>query len=175
MRKKITIYLAGAMESAKDLGMQWRNKTTKELEIYDVEVLNPCLFEPEQLKGLHVKRLPEYFTHKKTGEKVKLEHWHQLKMAAEPHLFKRFMKYMRRIIRYDINLLSETSYVICYWDEHTGKGAGTHAELTYAFMQHIPVYCVAPIVMPGWAVGCCTEIFDNFEELYKFLEEELGS
>jgi len=170
---KLKFYLAGAMEKAENLGAGWRDDMTAKLDILGHEVLNPCLFEPRQLKGLHTKRLPESFTNKLNGELVKPTHWHQLKLAKEQHLQDRFLKYMRHIIKFDIKiLLGEADVVVCLWSEDTGKGAGTHAELTYAYLNNIPVYTVMTHEMPAWALACCTKTFDSFEELNSFLSNE---
>lgn len=170
---QLTVYLAGAMEAADNLGSGWRNKLTPFLRNdLRLKVLNPCEFEPEQLVGLQPNRLPEYFTDL-FGQQIKPKHWHELKNASEPHLYKRFLKYMRRIIHYDIKIVeTQTDYVICYWNEQTGRGAGTHSELTSAFLKNIPVFCVATCTMPAWAKACCTEIFLDFNNLKKFLREE---
>lgn len=170
--KKLVVYLAGAMENAKDLGAGWRNKLTPFLKELNLDVLDPCEFEPEQLKGLKPNRLPEFYTDL-AGKKIKPTHWHELKNASESHLYRRFLKYMQRIIKYDIKIVRHFSdYVIVFWDESTRKGAGTHAELTAAFLASVPVYCVADCDMPAWAKACCSEIFLNFEELKEFLRDE---
>jgi len=171
-RKKLTAYLASGMENSKNLGAGWRAQITPFLEGLGLEVLNPCEFEPFQLKGLKPNRLPDVYT-SLNGEKIKPKHWHELKNASENHLYDRFLKYMRRIIKYDIGIVErETDYVICFWDETTGKGAGTHSELTAAFMHNVPVYCVATCSMPAWAKACCTEIFLDFEALKTFMRDE---
>jgi len=165
---QLTIYLAGGMENSKNLGAGWRNRLTPKLELMGIKVLNPCEFEQEQLKGLKTKMLPEKFRSAE-GKIVRPKHWHQLKMAPrDSHLYKRFKRYMQNIIRYDIYVVTEcTDFVVCYWNEDTGKGAGTHSELTTAFMNDIPVYVILEdgASFPAWAQGCTTEIFDNFDDL----------
>lgn len=172
MNKSLTIYLAGAMENADNLGADWRSTITPFLNKLGLKVLNPCEFEAEQLKGLQPNRLPEYFTDLH-GNKIKPKYWHDLKNASEPNLYSRFLKYMRRIIHYDISLVErEVDFVICLWNQDTGKGAGTHSELTTAFLKNIPIYCVATCNMPAWAKACCSEIFLTFDSLKKFLLTE---
>jgi nucleoside 2-deoxyribosyltransferase len=172
---KLRVYAAGSMEHAVNLGAGWRDNLTSYMKGLNIEVLNPCLFEEQQLKGLHPGRLPAEITNRFTGEKFTPKHWHELKMAQEPKFFQRFLRYMHRIIRYDINLLiDDADFVVCLWDLNASKGAGTHAELTTAFLHNKPVYCVETTPMPAWALGCCTKVFKNFEELYEFLDEEFG-
>jgi hypothetical protein len=163
------------MEKAVNLGAGWRIEVTQFLAERGMEVLNPCLFEADQLKGIHPDKLPKEITNKFTGEKMYPSHWHDLKYATESRYYERFLRYMRRIINYDIKILQkEASFVICLWDLAAGKGAGTQSELTYAYLGNIPVYCVQTCEMPAWAEGCCTKIFKTFEELYEFLDEEFG-
>lgn len=172
MKKKLSCYLAGAIQHADDLGSGWRKEITPFLEKLGLAVLNPIELEADKLKGLHVNRLPDFYTDLH-GNKIKPLHWHELSQASEQHLYKRFLKYMRRIIHFDIDIVEkETNYIICLWDQKTAKGAGTHAELTTAFRHNKPIYCVAKTKMPAWAKACCTEIFLSFTELKDFLKEE---
>lgn len=171
-KKKLVVYLAGAMEQAEDLGAGWRTAITPFLEKLNLDILNPCEFEPLQLKGLQPNRLPEYFTNI-NGERIKPRHWHELKNAQESSLYNRFLKYMKRIIQYDIKMIRhQVDCVVVYWTKDTAKGAGTHAELTEAFLRNIPVYCVANTDVPAWTKACCTEIFLTFDDLKKFLIDE---
>lgn len=175
MKHQLTCYLASAMEAAKDLGSGWRSDITPFLKELDFEVLNPVLFEPKQLEGLHPSKLPSEITNKYTGEIFTPTHWHQLKLAKEKPLFKRFLRYMRRIISYDIKVVTQKAdIIICYWNRETQFGAGTHSELTYGFLTGKEIYCVEEAPMPGWAMACCTRIFPTFEELKVFLKEEFG-
>ncbi len=172
--KKETIYLAGSMENSADLGRSWRDQITPFLHELGFDVLNPCDFEPDQLKGLHIKRLPETFE-TVDGKIQKAEHWHFLKNAKDKKLYNRFLKYMRRIIHYDMELVEhKTNYIIAKWDKETAKGSGTHAELTAAFRCNVPVYCVLEGDMPAWAKATCTKIFSSFDELKEFLIYEFG-
>ena len=172
LKRKKSIYLCGAMEAEKDLGVGWRAKITPFLEKLGFNVLNPCDFEPQQLKGMKVNRLPKFFIDK-NGKKVRPTHWHQLKNATEKHLYNRFLKYMRLIIKYDIDIVEKHSnYVVVFWNEKTGKGAGSHSELTSAFLKGVPIYCVLEGNIPAWARACCTEVFNSFDELKEFLVKE---
>ena len=175
MKKKLAVYLAGAIEKAADEGVGWRNEITPFLKELDLDVLDPCALEAEKLKNFQPNRLPEFIIHIRTKEKIPCIHWHQLKNADAEHLRKRFKKYMRRIIKYDIGVIRKSAdYLIVYWDKNTGKGAGTHGEVTDSFLRGIPVYCVAEVDPPAWIVGCCEEIFFTFDDLKKFLQEEFG-
>lgn len=163
--KKLSIYLAGGMEAEVALGAGWRSIAAKELHM-DFEVLSPVEFEPKQLAGLRPNILPKEFEDR-LGNKITPKHWHELKKAKHgTRLYDRFITYMHRIIRYDINIVEkETDIVLCNWTPGTAKGAGTHAELTAAFLADVPVYIIecpeSPI--PAWALGCSTFIFSDLE------------
>jgi len=179
MRIIPNVYLAGPMENAEDgkLGSTYRDAINARLLCeFEVKVLNPCEFEPEQLKGLRPNSLPDSFEGR-DGKVVKPKHWHDLKRAPRGSTpYKRFKKYMRRIINYDIKLVERNvDYVVAYWTEGTAKGAGTHSELTAAYRRNIPVYVVAIVDPPGWVEGCATQVFEDWEELFEFLKEELGN
>jgi nucleoside 2-deoxyribosyltransferase len=172
---KTTVYLAGACQHDR---ANWREPVIKELSQYDVEILNPWEFEPEQLKGLQPNRLPEEMI-TRSGQTMKnIPHWHimgEAKVDTPP--YKRFMKYGRRIVHYDTDLVPKCDYIIADWSKETQAGGGTHAEVTFAFKAHKPVYTLRhkdqPI--PYWVQWCSSKIFDSQEELFEFLKEELGS
>jgi hypothetical protein len=156
------------------MGVGWRAELTPFLDELGFEVLDPSVFEAKQLKGLRPGRLPDYCTNLE-GKRIRVKHWHDLKNASEQHLYARFQKYMGRVIKYDIRIVrNESDNVIVFWDDATARGAGTHAEITEAFLKGIPVYCVAKADMPAWAKGCCSAIFLNFDALKDFLKDEFG-
>ncbi len=169
-----TAYLAGGMEAEKALGAGWREVITPKLDAMGYEVLNPCLFESQQLKGLHTNRLPDTIT-TASGNVVSPKHWHELKHATrDSDEYKRFKRYMQRIVRYDLNIVrNETDVVICNWTKGTAKGAGTHSELTVAFESGLPVLAVVQtgVDMPAWSQACCTSIFTTFEDLLVELDK----
>ena len=160
---KTKAYLAGRM-SKNPNDVKWREEITPFLEELGFEVLNPYKLEPLQLKGLRPSRLPEGF-----------QHWYELRDSEDPLHVERFMKYMRRIIKFDIHIVNNIAdLVIVYWDKGCKDGAGTHSEMTSAFITGKPVYCVLEkgTRLPAWARGCCEELFDSFEDLKKFLVED---
>jgi nucleoside 2-deoxyribosyltransferase len=143
---------------------QWREELTPFLIKLGFSVLNPYKLEPLQLKGLRPGRRPKGY-----------DHWCQFGDSGDPYLEARFLKYMRKIIRFDINLVrKDADFLVVYWDEACKTGAGTHAEMTVAFMSDKPIYCVAAAKMPAWARGCCEEVFTTFDELKAFLKDEFG-
>jgi hypothetical protein len=179
--KSMKVYLVGGMEKDAALGAGWRNVITPELEKRGYDVLNPCEFEPEQLKGLQPNRLPESFE-AFDGTVVKPAHWHQLKLAKRgSRTLRRFKKYMRRIRNYDIKKIveQEADFIICHWTKGTTFGAGSHCECDKSFEINKQVYIVRAkdeqgkwVDIPGWIVGDSSEIFESFEELFKYLDDE---
>jgi hypothetical protein len=85
----------------------------------------------------------------------------------------KFTRLVRLLIDKDLGAIARgTDYLICLWDQHARKGAGTIGELTMARSRRIPVYLVtrtSPKNIPGWIMGCTTRRFRTFSELKKFL------
>jgi hypothetical protein len=81
----------------------------------------------------------------------------------------RFQVTIRKIIAWDLDWIEQKSdYVICYFDEACGRGAGTQGELTLAHRMGVPVYVVLGMPLEkisGWILGCATEVFSDFEQL----------
>ena len=164
MPKKQAVYLAGRMDHEKGEGHEWRTSLTPLLESLGFRVLDPYKFEPRQLEGLRPGRLPE-----------DIKHWTELRDSSNPDHQRRFLRYMRRIIKYDLHIIkNEADYIIVLWDEKCKDGAGTHAELTLAWDLGKPIFCVEAARLPNWARGCCEEVFSSFDELKWFLEDEFG-
>jgi len=162
-QRKPSVYLCGRM-SGDPQDSKWRADLTPFLETLGFEVLDPCEFEPRQLRGLKLGRLPEGFTH-----------WTQLQHAKEPRLVDRFLRYFRYVIRFDIKMIrTQVDYMVVRWSENCKTGAGSHAEITFAFDLGIPIYCVEEVTMPAWGRACCSEVFRTFDELRAFLTEEFG-
>lgn len=143
-------YLSGAIEYAPDHGRAWRASLTPFLKSLGHEVYDPACDEKKNLTD---------------DEIANFRKW---KTADLP----RFQETIRKIIAWDLDLIEQrTDYIVCYWDEHVLKGAGTQAELTFAHRLGVPVYLVAgmPIErISGWILGCSTEIFSSFEQLQSF-------
>jgi hypothetical protein len=183
--KKLNLYLCGGIQHEVNLGTDWRSQITLDLEQLGFKIFNPCEFEPQQLEGLKPGRLPDKFK-ARDGSIIKPKYWHDLARASrDSELYYRFKRYMQRIIHYDIDLVIDTiDIVIGYWNKNTGKGAGSHSEINDAF-KHAKngkgvdaIYLVVPkdmdMEVPLWIEGCCTKIFNNFEDLLAFLKEEYG-
>lgn len=150
------IYLSGAIEYAPDHGRQWRSALTPFLEAQGHEVYDPAQDKKKNLSDTEV----EHFRSWKTTDLA------------------RFKTTVRKIIAYDLEWIEQrTDAVICYWDEHCLKGAGTQAELTFAHRWGLPVYLITAMPLEkvsGWLLACTTEVFRSTEELQAYFEEKLA-
>lgn len=150
-------YLSGSIEYAPDRGKAWRRKIAGWLE----ETLQHRVYDPaaDERKTLTHEELVNYREWKTTD-------------------LERFRRVVRKIINYDLEILhNHADYLICYWDEFTGRGAGTQAEITAAYRKGIPVYLVADMPMnelSGWVLACADNIFPSFDELKTFLLQKYG-
>ncbi|MFP4546961.1 MAG: hypothetical protein ACLFQM_02435 [Fidelibacterota bacterium] len=148
-------YLAGAIEHAPDLGRKWRENLGRFLE----EELAHDYYNP-------LKEETKYLTQEE------METFRGLKVTD----INRYKIILRKLINGDLNeLINGIDYIICYWDEYTEKGGGTYGEITVAFEHNIPVYMVTEKLnaeISGWVLGCTTEMFNNFNDLKKFLKKK---
>jgi nucleoside 2-deoxyribosyltransferase len=143
-------YLAGSIEYSPDKGRAWRARIAPALKELGHEVYDPA---EDELKNLTEAEAREFRTWKQTD-------------------LERFRRTVQKIIAYDLDLIEHSSdAIICYWDEHAGRGAGTQGELTFAHRIGVPVYliCGVPIEqISGWLLACATEIFCSFDEFHEF-------
>jgi len=75
----------------------------------------------------------------------------------------------RRIINPDIELLKQSDAIIAYVPRYS---VGTSAEFMYAYLNGMPVYIVTSVPFSkwsGWLVGLSTLIFDDWDDLKRFL------
>jgi nucleoside 2-deoxyribosyltransferase len=144
-------YLAGSIEYSPDLGKGWRAEITPLLHSLGHRVYDPAEDE--------IKNLTE----------VEAREFRSWKTSDLP----RFQQTVRKIITYDLDLIErQCDAILCYWDRHAGRGAGTQGELTFAHRLGIPVYlvCTVPLAeMSGWLLGCATEVFSSLEDFREFM------
>lgn len=145
-------FLCGGMEFAPGGGAEWRERTRLWLEDHvNHSVYDPTIEARRLLSEDDLRDLPGWKT-------TDLE---------------RYRKAMRFIINHDLDVMhSRADYVVCNWDAAAARGGGTQAELTAAYRKGIPVYLVSEMPIeeiPGWVVGCTTQIFSGFDDLKSFL------
>ena len=145
-------YLSGSIEYSPDFGKAWRAQITPFLRALGHEVYDPAQDEKKNLSDEEVRDFRRW----KTSD------------------LPRFQATVRKIIAWDLDWIEQrTDYVVCYWDEYAGRGAGTQGELTFAHRAGIPVYLVLaipPEKVSGWILGCASEVFTSFEVLKEFLQ-----
>jgi nucleoside 2-deoxyribosyltransferase len=150
-------YLAGSIEYSPDLGKGWRAEITPLLQSLGHEVYDPAEDEKKNLTEIEVR---EFRSWKSTD-------------------LPRFQQTVRKIIAYDLDLIErQCDAVVCYWDRHAGRGAGTQGELTFAHRLGIPVYmiCGMPVEeISGWLLACATEVFTDFDGFRNFMTVKLAA
>lgn len=155
MHKKTRTYLSGGMEYARNEGVDWRSM----MQEWIVRELGHSVFNPNMESEKYLKRtLPG-------GDLRKLKF---IDIEA-------FRRIVRGIVKLDSEeIAGKSDYVICYWDRSAQRGAGTKGELTIARFFHKPVLMVTGMNhanIPGWILGCTTEIFPSFGELKAYLKQ----
>jgi len=147
------VYLSGGMEYADGEGVNWR----KEMQEWLETTLNHSVFNPNvESDKFFATRYPNIDFREIKKSNLDL-----------------YQEIVRRLVDIDCNeIANHSDYVICFWDDGAVKGAGTKGELTMAKFFKKPVYLVTSFPhfdIPGWVLGCTTEIFPNFEQLRQFL------
>jgi hypothetical protein len=147
------------MEYAKNEGVDWRSM----MEKWIVQELGHSVFNPNVESERYLnKKLP----------KASLR---ELKFSD----IDKFQSIVRGIVKLDSEEIAKRSdYIICYWDRSAQRGAGTKGELTIARFFNKPVYMVSNIQrtnIPGWILGCTSEMFESFAELKNFLRKRFLS
>ncbi len=151
------VYLSGAIEHASDGGTGWRRQLASFLE----QELGHEAYDPAA-------------DEKKDLTEEELAHFRRWKLE-EPA---RFREVVRKIIAWDLDRIQErTDYVVAFWDDSSGRGGGTAAEITLAYRLGRPVYLV--LGMPrdaasGWILAAATEVFKDFNDLRTFLLDKYG-
>ncbi|HWX55752.1 MAG TPA: hypothetical protein VN176_14285 [Verrucomicrobiae bacterium] len=149
-------YLAGSIEYSPDLGKGWRAEITPLLKALGHTIYDPAEDETKNLTEIEVR---EFRSWKATD-------------------LPRFQRTIRKIIAYDLDLIEQQcDAIICYWDSHADRGAGTQGELTFAHRLGIPVYliCGMPVAeISGWLLGCAAEVFTDFADFREFAGARLA-
>ncbi len=151
----MNVYLSGGMEYADGEGAHWR----RDLQSWLEQHLTHTVFNP----NVESER---FFTKNFPGTDFRALKFQDLG---------RYQDIVRHLVDIDCaEIATRSDYVICYWDEGAAKGAGTKGELTMARYFRKPVYLVTRFdlsQLPGWVLGCTTQIFSSFEELKEALSK----
>ena len=129
-------YLSGAMEFADDEGASWRN----ELTIWLKETINHQSIDPVIESAKIVKE-------------NNAENYRNWKVADA----NKYARFIQLCIKNDLEIVREKAdYLICLWDENVIRGAGTHAEITFAYDLKKPVYLINKLPqadLSGWIMA----------------------
>jgi hypothetical protein len=146
------------MEHAKNRGASWRSS----LERWLLKNLSHESFNP-------VRASDEFLTARYPGV--------DQRRLKEDNL-NEFRTFVGQIIAIDLQAIAQQcDYCICYWDRSAQEGAGTKGEITLAKYLGKPVYLVTEMPLkriPGWVIGCSSEIFSSISLLKKFLRGKYG-
>lgn len=155
---KLTTYLCGAIQCVRDGGSKWRDKLTPKLQALGITVLDPCRSECNNTLGPTI-----------------LESREQIKKFKRAGNFEAFDEQIRKIIQDDLRQVTESNFLIVYWD-NSYKHGGTIHEIVQAWQMHIPILlvCYDPITdMNDWVLGLVRQngqIFENFGQLMDHIE-----
>jgi hypothetical protein len=145
------VYLCGAIEYSPGHGKAWRGEITPFLLALGHDVYDPALDEKKTLSDEEVQDFRKW---------------------KDSNLL-RFQGTVRKIIDYDLDWIErKCDYIVAFWDEYAGRGAGSQGELTLAYRRGIPVYLVSAVPVSqisGWILGCATEVFRDFDGLKRHL------
>ena len=152
------IYLSGGMQFADDIGLGWRETCATELQSLEYYPIDIAQLDREYAK--------------EHGEL-----WRDLQ-ACDLLEFKANIR--RHFIRTDLKLIvDDCDAMVVFWNESTGRGAGTHAECQTAYDHGIPIFIVNGYnddeewfkQIPAWIIALSTRIFADFNELYTYMAE----
>ena len=157
VRSKRRVYLSGGMEYARSEGEDWRRKT----EAWLKKELSHLSFNPNTAS---VRFL------------AKKGYSNSAFRALKSRNLLEYQRIVSQIVKRDTaEIVQNASYVICNWDRSAERGAGTKGEVTIAKLARKPVYVVTrirPENIPGWILGCTTQLFSSFDDLKLFLKRK---
>jgi hypothetical protein len=149
--RKATLYLSGGMEKAKNLGSEWRKQC--KIRLQDIGYDGIDIAELDILYNNH----------------------HGNIFDTNQAALKRKSNIRRHFVQADLKLIERWSdAAIVLFDESVQKGAGTISECQHCYNNNIPVFIVNQMpdkFVPGWLFALSTKIFDDFEQLYEYLDK----
>jgi hypothetical protein len=151
-------YLSGGMEYKKNLGANWREWITEELEKRRHDAINPVKLEVAEEEFENDEPIQVRLTRLKNEGKLD-----EVRRLVRKVLFRKDM--------FGIQLADA---IIVLYDESTRRGAGTLSEAWEAFREGRPVYLVTDFPMeevPTWLIGETTQIFSDMEELLEYVSD----
>ncbi len=154
---KGTIYLSGGMEKAIENGMQWRRQISWNLRSLGYQPLDIAALDNEYIK-VHGAVYDGKGSTSSLSSVQKLQNKSNIR---------------RQFIYTDLKLITDLSdAVIAYYDQSFKDGAGSFAECQCAYDNEKPLFVVSALEhVPSWLTSLSTKLFDDFDELYHYLEQ----
>lgn len=154
-----SVYLAGSMAAASDLGRGWRDKVRPIFQLQGFDVVNPLDIDDDLAKMFGYSKM----THK-TWIDLRENRWND------------FVKACQYIVKTDTKAVSKIKILVIYLNPNAMISLGTAGEITLAGFLGIPVFAVLDGVrdyeIPIWMRGCITSFFDSWEDLFERIDEE---
>lgn len=158
-RKRLTCYLVGPMQDAKDGGVRWRERITPKLNELGVTVLDPTVIEAQDYGSIEEAQ-------KTLRNLISTGNWEAYDEKLDD------------IIRRDIDAVYRSTFIVAYYDPEVKMG-GTLCELwESAYHRKIPVYVVCHSPKKDWnmwmlrTVRSTGIVFDSWVQLMDYLEEK---
>lgn len=151
------VYLAGPIDHASDDGVGWREELTPYLEKMGLTILDPtnkpvsqCRYNEIGDEKEHIQKL------------VKLKRWDELRTMA------------KEIVLVDLRMVEVADFLIAYVDKDIHI-CGTYDEIFESLRRRKPTLIVhkgGKAEMSMWLRGKMNHnfVFENFDELYEYLE-----
>ncbi len=149
-------YLSGGMEYKKDLGKEWREWLTEELEKRRHDAINPVRLEILEKEG-------------DEPIQVKLT---QMKIDGDINTVRKAVR--DSLFRKDMFAIQLADATLILYDESAQQGAGTLSECWESFREGKPIYLITDFHLdkiPTWLIGETTEIFKDFEEFLEYITD----
>lgn len=151
-----TCYLIGAIDDAKDYGVNWRKDFSKFLNKIKVGVFDPTA-------------KPSGFVNE---TKDSVEFLNKLKEEGD---YGTLSKVMKKIVSIDLHYLDLSNFVVAYLDLDV-RLTGSITEITYAALEKKPIIIICPqgkAKLPNWLYGMCDHrlFFDDIESSKQYINK----
>lgn len=153
--RSFAVYMSGGMEYKNNLGREWREWLTEELDSFGYSAIDPVKIEPSDENGNLIQaRLMD------------------LKCKGDFAAIRELVQ--KSLFRKDMFGIQLADMLVVLYDKSVQLGAGTLSEAWESFREGRPVYLVTHFPLekiPTWLIGETTEIFSNFEDFLSHIKD----
>ena len=154
-----SVYLVGPIDFAPDSGKGWREKISKFLNNFDINIFNPC-------------NKPLDMEEEDDGIRKKL---HTLNENSTNEEYDDVSSFVKNIVTIYLHMLYLYTFNICYLHVDIPM-CGTYSELTYAALEKKPVIVMCKQgknKVPGWLWGILDHnlFFGNWEDVKDYIRD----